>query len=388
MSKPDFSQDRDAMARAIELARRGFGQTWPNPMVGCVVVRDGKVIAEGYHHRHGEDHAEIDALRKVNFDAQGASLFVNLEPCCHYGCTPPCTDAILRSGISRVVVGMLDGNPLVNGKGVRILQEAGIEVQVGVLEDACRALNEVYAVNLKSPRPFVTLKAAMTADGRLATRTGKSKWITGESAREHVHQERAAHQAVLVGVGTVLADDPSLNVRLPGREEGLDTPLKVVLDSSLRTPTSAKLLTSKGAVLLCTTATHSDSNRAQALRKLGADVIACGDGDRVDLEKALAALCERGVSALLVEGGAKVHGALLDAGCVDRLLLYVAPKLFGGAGALPVALGSGAAEPEEAIQLTPFNVTRLGDDLLLEARTAGGPAAGWWREQVVTTKET
>ena len=274
MSGPDFSLDEDAMARAIELARLGVGKTWPNPMVGCVVVRNGALIAEGYHHRHGEDHAEVDALRKVGFEAQGATLFVNLEPCCHYGCTPPCTDAILRSGISRVVVGMLDGNPLVNGKGVRILEDAGLDVRVGVLEGTCRALNEVYAVNLTSPRPFVTLKAAMTADGRLATRTGKSKWITGETARHHVHEERAAHQAVLVGVGTVLSDDPSLTVRLPGQEEGLG-PIRVVLDSTLRTPPSAKLFTSTGKVIICTTSSQMGNERAQQLKGLGAELIAC-----------------------------------------------------------------------------------------------------------------
>jgi len=382
----NFSLDQDAMARAIELARLGVGKTWPNPMVGCVVVRDGELLAEGYHHRHGEDHAEVDALRKVGFEAQGATLFVNLEPCCHYGCTPPCTDAILRSGIRRVVIGMLDGNPLINGKGVRILKDAGIDVQVGVLEDACRALNEVYAVNLTSPRPFITLKAAMTADGRLATRTGKSKWITGEAARHHVHEERAAHQAVLVGVGTVLADDPSLNVRLPEREE-VEGPIRVVLDSTLRTPTSAKLFKSLGTTIICTTADQMESERAQQLQRLGAELLACGDSSRVDLKRALTALSERGISALLVEGGAQIHGALLDEGCVDRLLLYVAPKLFGGAGALPIAQGGGADDPEDALKLTPFNVQRLGDDLLLEARTADGPAAQWWREQLTTSEE-
>jgi diaminohydroxyphosphoribosylaminopyrimidine deaminase/5-amino-6-(5-phosphoribosylamino)uracil reductase len=373
------------MARAIDLARRGTGHTWPNPMVGCVVMRDGELLAEGYHHRHGDDHAEVDALRKLDFQAEAACLYVNLEPCCHYGCTPPCTDAIVRSGITRVVVGMLDGNPLVNGKGIKLLEEAGIEVLVGVLEDACRALNEVYAVNLSAPRPFVTLKAAMTADGRLATRTGKSRWITGSAAREHVHRERAAHQAVLVGVGTVLADNPSLTVRLGDLEPPPRNPMRVVLDSSLRTPSDAALLHDDGSpVVICTTQQQLGSERAQALESAGAELVACGAGPRVDLAAALAALSERKVSALLVEGGAGVHGALLDAGCVDRLLLYVAPRIFGGAEALPMALGSGADEPSDGLELTPFAVTRLGDDLLLEARTADGPAAVWWRAQLPT----
>ena len=382
MSKRDFSRDQDAMAQAIELARRGLGHTWPNPMVGCVVVRDGKLMAEGYHHRHGEDHAEIDALEKLNFSAQGATLYVNLEPCCHYGCTPPCTDAILRSGITRVVVGMVDGNPLVDGKGIQILRDAGIQVEVGVLEDECRALNEVYAVNLSAPRPFVTLKAAMTADGRLATRTGKSKWITGEQARHHVHQERAAHQAVLVGVGTVLADDPSLNVRLPGKAEQQLQPCRVILDSKLRTPSDAQLFNDPSPLLICTTSSQLGTEKAALLEQQGAILLPCGSADRVDLELAMGRLSERGISALLVEGGAEIHGALLDAGFVDRLLLYVAPKLFGGALALPLALGLGADEPGEAVELTPFNVSRLGDDLLLEARTADGPAAQWWRAQL------
>jgi len=383
------TDDREAMARAIELARRGAGHTWPNPMVGCVVIRDGVLLAEGYHHRHGEDHAEVDALRKLDFHAEGACLYVNLEPCCHFGCTPPCTDAILRSGLSRVVVGMLDGNPLVNGKGIQQLEAAGIEVVVGVLEDACRALNEVYAVNLRNPRPFITLKAAMTADGRLATRTGKSKWITGSAAREHVHRERAAHQAVLVGIGTVLSDNPALTVRLDDAHGDLCNPMRVVLDSSLRTPSDAALFESKqGKVVICTTEQQLGSSSAEALEQAGAELVPCGSGPRVDLKTALSALTERNVSALLVEGGAEIHGALLDAGCVDRLLLYLAPKLFGGAGALPMALGSGADEPDDGLALTPFNVTRLGDDLLLEARTADGPAATWWRAQLLDGEDS
>ncbi len=381
MSSQPTHSDAAWMRRALELAQRGRGRTWPNPMVGSVVVRDGQLLAEGFHHRCGEDHAEVDALAKVGFRAEGATLYVNLEPCCHWGRTPPCTDAILRSGVRRAVVGMVDPQPLVAGKGIDILRNAGVEVEVGLHEAACHALNEVHIVHVAESRPFVTLKAAVTADGRSATRSGKSQWITGETARAHVHRERAQHQAVGVGVGTVLADDPRLTVRDEAEKTDVPAPIRVVFDSQLRTPPAARLFESQEPVLLCTTdGAAQDELRARPLRNAGAEILACGAGERLDLPQALAALGERPIASLLIEGGAELHGSLLDGGLIDRLLVYVAPKIFGGAEALPLALGRGVDTPEEALALTPFAVTRLGPDLLLEARPLGGPGASWWAE--------
>lgn len=380
------SSDEAAMLRALELAQQARGHTWPNPMVGCIVVRDGEVLAEGYHHRCGEDHAETDALRKIGFQAEGATLYVNLEPCCHWGRTPPCTDAILRSGARRVVVGMVDPQPLVAGQGIAQLKAAGLEVEVGMHEQACRALNEAHIVHVTQDRPFLTIKTAVTVDGRTATRTGASQWITGEAARAHSRRQRSLHQGILVGVGTVLADDPRLTVRLDPRDIGpFADPTRIVLDSKLRTPDTARMLTEEGPeVWICTTTPAMNSSAADALQSKGAILIPCGDGPQVNLKLALHALAERQVSTVLVEGGAGVHGALIDARLVDRLLVYMAPMMFGGAEALPLALGEGARDPQEALSLTPFAVTRLGADLLLEARPKDGPGAHWWAAQVAS----
>lgn len=380
------SSDEAAMLRALELAQQARGHTWPNPMVGCVVVRNGQVLAEGYHHRCGQDHAETDALRKIGFQAEGATLYVNLEPCCHWGRTPPCTDAILRSGASRVVVGMVDPQPLVAGQGISQLRDAGIEVEVGIHEEACKALNEAHIVHVTQQRPFLTLKTAVTVDGRTATRTGASQWITGDAARAHSRRQRALHQGILVGVGTVLADDPRLTVRLDPQDIGpFSDPTRIVLDSSLRTPVTARMLSEDGPeVWICTTEPAMSSPQAEPLLAAGATLIPCGPGPQVDLQLALEALAERQLSTLLVEGGAAVHGALIDARLVDRLLVYMAPMMFGGAEALPLALGQGAPNPQEALSLTPFAITRLGADVLLEARSKDGPGASWWSSQVAS----
>ncbi len=372
------SRDRAAMRRALELAGQGRRGAWPNPMVGCVIMRDGEVLSEGWHAQVGGDHAEADALRRIGFSAEGATMYVTLEPCCFWGRTPPCTDAVLRSGVRRLVVGMEDPHPRVSGAGIQKLRDAGLEVEVGVLEDECRALNEVLLVQRRHGRPFVTLKSAATVDGRTATAAGESKWITGEAARAHVHHERARNQAIAVGVGTVLADDPRLTVRLG---DGEPSPIRVVFDSNLRTPPAARIFGNDGVrVLLCTTesglAAHPD--RAAALVDAGAELLPCGPGPRVDVPTALGALLSEKIRSLLVEGGAEVHGAFLDAGAVDRVLVYIAPKLFGGASAFGVAAGTGAASPADALALAPFAVKRLGDDLVLESRPLDGPGAAHW----------
>jgi len=375
--------DSAAMLRALELARGAHGRTWPNPMVGCVVVRDGQILAEGHTQRCGEDHAEADALRKIDFRAEGATIYVNLEPCCHWGRTPPCTDAIIRSGVRRVVVATQDPHPLVDGKGIETLRAAGIKVEVGFHEDAARALNEAHWISFTENRPFVTLKAAVTLDGRTATRSKKSKWITGPAAREHSRRERGLHQAVLVGVGTVLADDPQLNLRLNSEVgQGALEPIRVVLDSNLRTPPGARLLSSPGGpVWICTTGEALQSSRATALEDAGARLIECGREGRLELSAVLTRLNEEQVATLFVEGGATIHGAFIDSGFVDRWLLYMAPKVFGGAEAIPLALGLGVDDPSSSLALAPLAVTHLGDDLLIESRSAGGPAAAFWTQR-------
>lgn len=375
-----FASDSAAMLRALELGASRRGHVWPNPAVGCVVTKDGALLAEGVTQPAGQDHAEPDALRKLGFEARGATLHVTLEPCCHWGRTPPCTDAILRSGVSRVVVGVVDPNPLVAGRGVSLLREAGVRVDVGVAEDACRALHEAHFVRAQQGRPFVTLKTAATLDGRTATRTGASKWITGEAARAHGRRQRGLHQAVLVGVGTVLADDPQLNVRGPDAQQ-LPQPARVVADSALRTPPDSRLLRSAGGpVFILTTAAAEE--RSAPLREAGATILVAGEGPRMDLTLGLQLLArEHHITALFAEGGPTLHGALLDAGLVDRFLVYVAPKIFGGLGARAMALGHGIDDPAQARALAPCSVTRLGEDLLLETRPLDGPAGPWWAER-------
>ncbi len=376
MSRID--SDTAGMLRALELAQSARGRTWPNPMVGCVVVRDGALLAEGVTQPCGQDHGEVDALRRIDFRAEGATVYVNLEPCCHWGKTPPCTDALLRSGVRRVVVGMVDPHSAVAGQGITQLRAAGLEVEVGVLEDACRAVNEAHVVFKTLGRPFVTLKSAVTLDGRTATRDRLSKWITGDAARLHARRERGLHQAVLVGVGTVLADDPRLSARDEAlQREGIAEPARVVLDSRLRTPPGAQLLHSDGGpVWICTTDEAAQGPGAQALREAGATILPCGSN--LEIPAVLSALTARGVATLFVEGGPTVVGAFLDAGVADRFLVYVAPKVFGGRDALPLALGEGVGDPRAATTLAPCAVTRLGDDLLLETRPLEGPAGPWW----------
>ena len=378
----EVGTDAAAMLRALELAGSARGRTWPNPMVGCVIVRDGRILAEGHTQPCGQDHAEADALRRIDFAARGATVYVNLEPCCHWGRTPPCTDAILRSGVSRVVVATVDPHPLVAGRGIAALRDAGVQVEVGLHEAQARALNEAHIVSMTQPRPFVTLKSAITLDGRTATRTGASQWITGEAARSHAHRERALHQAVAVGIGTVLADDPRLTVRLSEEARGgLPDPIRVVFDSQLRTPPGCKLLGEPGPVWICTTDAPASGDRAAPLEAAGATLVPCGGGPRLDLSRALQELRQRDIATLMVEGGASIHGALLDTGHADRWLVYVAPKAFGGGDAFGIASGLGVADPADARDLAPLSVTRLGADVLLETRAADGPAAAWWTER-------
>lgn len=349
------------MSRALELAARARGRVSPNPMVGAVIVRDGELLAEGWHHAPGKAHGEVDALEKVGGQAPGATMYVNLEPCCHWGRTPPCTDAVLASGITRVVVAMVDPDSRVSGRGISILREQGVQVEVGLLEAEARRLNAPYLSAVDRRRPWVQLKAAATLDGRIASASGESRWITGPEARLAGHRLRDAADAILVGSGTLLADDPALTTRIP---EGRDA-LPVVLDGALRCPPDARVLTgSLRALLLTGEDTLASPAGAARAAALNADVVGISrdpDG-RLSLTAALAELHRRGVQSLLVEGGGRVHRAFLDAGLVDRIELFLAPRLLAGGPGWVAGPGYALAE---APGFKLISVEPTGDDLHL-----------------------
>lgn len=361
----DLQEDMRWMRRALRLAARGY--TPPNPMVGCVLVKDGAVVGEGYHLRAGGPHAEVVALEAAGERARGATAYVSLEPCSHSGRTPPCAPALVAAGVARVVAAALDPNPRVSGKGIAILQEAGIAVQVGLLEEEARRLNAAFFHYQTTGRPFVLLKAAMTLDGKIATRTGDSRWITGPRARRHVHRLRAQSGAVLCGIGTALADDPLLTARLPGVPR---QPLRVVLDTHLRLPLTSRLVaTAREVPTLIAAGKTPDRCRRMALENCGIEVICLptNAAGRIALPELLAELGRREVISVLVEGGSQINAAFLEGGHVHRLLWFIAPKLIGGRDAPTPVAGTGAALMADAVSLSPFRVRRFGPDLLLES---------------------
>ena len=364
------------MRRALELAERGRGLTSPNPMVGAVVVADrGEIVGEGFHARAGGPHAEIEALRAAGSRARGATLYITLEPCSHQGRTPPCAPAVIAAGVARVVASIGDPNPQVSGTGFNALRAAGIEVVVGVGAAEAELQNRAFLTAMRERRPHVTLKAGMTLDGKIADLHGGSRWITGEAARRHAHRLRSESDAIVVGIGTVLRDDPELTVRLgqPWPRE----PLRVVLDTTARTPVGARLIRAgRPSAAVIAVGAGAPEPRVRALAAAGATVVSCGTRDgRVDLGALLGELFAREVRAVLVEGGGEVHGAFLDAGLVDRVAMFAAPLLIGGRGATPVVAGAGR-ELKSAVRLGSFTVTPLGDDLLIEADVVRGPRAG------------
>jgi diaminohydroxyphosphoribosylaminopyrimidine deaminase/5-amino-6-(5-phosphoribosylamino)uracil reductase len=361
-----------AMRLALRLARRGIGTTHPNPRVGAVLLRAGEVVATGYHRRAGEAHAEVRALDAAGPEARGATLVVSLEPCAHYGRTPPCADAIVSAGVRRVVIGMRDPNPLVDGRGIERLRDHGVEVVLGVLEEACRALNRPYLAHLATGLPWVTMKAMLSLDGRMASDSGESRGLGSEAEQRLCHRLRAESDAVVVGIGTVLADDPLLTVRLArGR-----SPARAVLDSSLRTPLGSRLLETAHTSTLTIATVSRDEGRADALRKRGARVWRfdpAPDG-RVPLRPFLARLAEEGRYELLVEGGASVHTAFLREDLVDRIAIGLAPRILGGARS-PLLTGDlGRSRLADGIEIEGLRSRRVGTDVWLEGavRRRGG----------------
>ncbi len=356
--------DRDYMRRALALAERGRGWTAPNPLVGAVVVKDGQIIGEGWHERWGEAHAERNALASCTAPPQGATMYVTLEPCCHHGKQPPCVDAILAAGIRRVVVGAGDPDPRVDGKGIALLRAAGVDVTEGVLRAECEAQNAFFRHRVRTGRPYGILKWAMALDGKTAARGGASRWITGEEARAHVHAQRHACAAILVGVGTVLADDPQLTCRLP---EGRD-PVRVVCDSQLRTPPTAQVVATARRTPTILATCCADEARQRPYRDAGCRVLCLpGAGGRVDLGALMDALGAEGIDSVLIEGGGTLAWSALCAGVVQRVQAYVAPKLLGGREARTPVEGAGVTAPDLGARLGPWTVTPLGADLLLES---------------------
>lgn len=363
--------DRLYMRRALRLAAKGRGRTSPNPMVGAVIVSRGRIVGQGYHHRAGEPHAEVLALRAAGKQARGGTLYVTLEPCCHIRKrTPPCVPALVDSGLRRVVIAMPDPNSQVKGRGVSHLRRAGIDVTVGCCREDSEQLNEAYMYWIKTGRPFLTLKAAMTLDGKLATASGESRWITGREARLHVHRLRSQVDAIMVGIGTVLQDDPQLSSRLPGK--AVRQPLRVVMDSHLRIPLTAKLLSMRlgGDVVIATTG-QAPKPRIEQLERLGATVLILpASQGRVSLHACLTELGRRGITSLLLEGGSEMNASALSTGLVHRLHLYVAPALLGGQDAKGVFGGTAPTSLADAILVKNIQVKRIGRDLFIDAIVA------------------
>ena len=367
------SLDERFMAEALRLARRGEGWVSPNPMVGAVLVRDGELVARGYHRRFGGPHAEVEALERFAGHARDATLYVTLEPCCHHGKTPPCTERILGQGVRKVVVGITDPNPQVAGRGIQRLRDGGVEVRVGCLEDECRVLNRTFFHWMEHGRPWVTLKWAQSLDGRIATSTGHSQWISSEASRRIAHRLRATHDAVLVGIETVLRDDPQLTVRhVRGRD-----PLRVVLDSRLRVPLHARVLersSSDHGVWVATRGSGS-LTKVSALEASGIRVVQCprGPDNGVDLAYLLGELGRSGISSLLVEGGGTVHTAFLRSGTARRLVCFVGPMLLGKGVDAVGALGISSVH--EALRFASWRVRRVGGDMVVDALLAPRPGA-------------
>jgi diaminohydroxyphosphoribosylaminopyrimidine deaminase / 5-amino-6-(5-phosphoribosylamino)uracil reductase len=362
------------MRRALELAARARHLTSPNPMVGAIVLdRSGEFAGEGFHARAGEPHAERLALERAGARARGGTLYVSLEPCSHQGRTPPCADAVVAAGISRVVVAMVDPDPRVAGQGISRMREAGISVEVGLEEKEARRLNRFYVKHRTTGLPWVTARFGTSLDGKIATATGESRWITSEAARLESHRLRQEHDAILVGAGTVVADDPELTNRLP---EAARQPLRVVLDSTLRISPKAKVLTGlETSPTLVVTTAHAKEKAVAELRRSGAEVVAVGatgPEQRTDLRQLLQLLGDRGILSVLVEGGAEVNGAFFDDHLVDGVVAFLAPLIIGGKEAPSAVGGRGAQTLADAFRLTGLEVARIGDDLMISGECSPG----------------
>ncbi|MDE5872992.1 MAG: bifunctional diaminohydroxyphosphoribosylaminopyrimidine deaminase/5-amino-6-(5-phosphoribosylamino)uracil reductase RibD [Lachnospiraceae bacterium] len=357
--------DEKYMQRAIELAKKGVGAVNPNPLVGAVIVKEGRIIGEGYHARYGELHAERAAFANLTEDAKGAEMYVTLEPCCHFGKQPPCTEAIVSHGISHVYVGSDDPNTKVCGKGISYLREHGVVVDTQIMKEECDKLNEVFFHYITTNTPYVVMKYAMTLDGKIATRSGKSKWITGEAARYRVAESRNKYMGIMAGIGTVLADDPMLTCRMDrGRN-----PIRIICDSSLRIPLDSNIVnTAKDVKTIVAVSDECKdiSQKAEQLSNHGIEIITVSrNADGLNLKELMIKLGEKGIDGILLEGGGTLNYSALTAGIVNELNVYIAPKIFGGASALSPVEGMGVESPDEAKKFILKRTEQIGEDILL-----------------------
>ncbi|OPJ62455.1 bifunctional diaminohydroxyphosphoribosylaminopyrimidine deaminase/5-amino-6-(5-phosphoribosylamino)uracil reductase RibD [Clostridium oryzae] len=355
--------DEYYMKIALSEAKRGCGFVNPNPMVGAVIVKNDEIIGTGYHEKYGKLHAERNAIASCQKSIEGATMYVTLEPCCHYGKTPPCTEAIIESQISTVIIGSKDSNPLVAGRGINVLKKHGIVVKTGVLENECLKLNEVFFHYIKTRTPFVVMKYAMTLDGKIATRTGKSKWITGEAARKHVHTSRHKYSSIMVGIGTVLADDPMLNCRMPNGRN----PKRIVCDTNLQIPLSSKIVETANEIPTYIATAAENTEKVTQLQKKGCYIINTPKKDEyLDLNILMTQLGSENIDSILLEGGSTLNYNALNSGIVNKIQAYIAPKIFGGSQAIPSVGGVGIDNPKDAFKFVNRKITVLGEDILLE----------------------
>ncbi len=360
-----MEQDVSYMRMAMELAEQGRGWTAPNPVVGAVLVREGRMIGQGYHERCGESHAERRALadcRSRGESPAGATLYVTLEPCCHHGKTPPCTDVVLDAGISRVVIGAKDANPLVGGKGIAILRAHGLEVTEGVLREECEKQNRIFFHYIREHTPYVCMKYAMTLDGKIAAAGGNARWITGEAARARVHRMRHELSAIMVGVGTVAADNPKLNCRLPETKN----PIRIICDTALRTPLESCVVQTAREQRTIFASCTKDKERIAAYESLGCEVVTVSEcRGRVSLNELMRELGARGIDSILLEGGGELNWAALQSGIVNEAHIYIAPKLLGGAAAKTPVAGSGVDLPDHGFFLKNRTLETVGEDICI-----------------------
>lgn len=351
------------MNLALNLAKGTLGQTSPNPVVGAVLVKENQIVGMGAHLKAGEAHAEVHAIQMAGIKAKGATLYVTLEPCSHFGKTPPCSDLVIRTGIKKVFVATTDPNPQVAGTGIERIRKAGIEVHLGLLQEEARELNKVFFYNIRTGLPFVTLKSAISLDGKTATVTGESKWITGEEARNDVHQYRHQHDAILVGVNTLIKDNPTLTTRL---DSGGKNPVRIILDTHLRTPKNANVIIDHLARTWIITAETTNSNLVSEYRELGIEIIKLS-GEHISIHEMLKVIAEKGITSLFVEGGSEVHGSFLKEHAFQQVITYIAPKLIGGKQAPTSFGGEGIEKMTEIMSLKIKEVAMVGDDIKIIA---------------------
>ena len=356
--------ERKYMERAVELAERGTGAVNPNPLVGAVIVKKGKIIGEGWHEKYGGLHAERNALKNCNESPEGATIYVTLTPCCHYGKTPPCTEAIIENKLKKVVIGSRDPNPLVGEKSISILRDAGIQVVQDFMKEECDALNPVFFHYIRTKRPYVVMKFAETLDGKIAAYTGESKWITGETARAQVHQSRNRYSGIMVGSNTVLKDNPLLTCRIPGGRN----PVRIVCDTSLRTPLESNLVKTADEVPLIIATAVNEEEKLKPYRDRNCTVLILDKGkdNHIDLNQLMDKLGEMNIDSILLEGGATLNWSAMEAAIVNKVEAYIAPKLLGGTDAPSPVRGKGFSHPDYAMKLKKIKITPLGEDILVE----------------------